>query len=180
MLDRRLRGCARDDRPRTHRGPESHGCLPGPDQSGRRRAADRGRVFVRARCPCSMSHEPWPACRLGAGVRPGSPLRQHSLQRRRDGCTKAGSTSKARRCPSPCFRTTARGSRISSARSRLPMFSSFPKSGEILFQGGVDDSHDASRASRVLISKPRSNPCARGPPTRINSRPKHRSCKIRR
>ena len=41
------------------------------------------------------------------------------------------------------------------------MFSVLAKSGEVLFQGGRDDSHDASPAPRMTISRPRFKTCTR-------------------
>lgn len=106
-------------------------------------------VFLSARCPCSASHEPL----LASLAREfGTQARFVGIHSNADEpAEESGAHFKQAALPFPVIQDT--GSRLADAFGAVKTPHAFVlgKNGEILFQGGVDDTHDAASATKPYL-----------------------------
>jgi peroxiredoxin len=106
-------------------------------------------AFLSARCPCSASHE---ATLAALAKEFGSEARFVGIHSNVDEPeTESSEHFKKSALPFPVIQDS--GSRLANefGAVKTPHVFVLAKSGEVLFQGGVDDSHDAHRASREYL-----------------------------
>jgi hypothetical protein len=106
-------------------------------------------VFLSARCPCSASHEPV----LAELAREFAPEARFVAIHSNADEPEAESAAHFKAAALPFAVIQDHGSRLADAFGALktPHVYVISSKGEILFQGGVDDSHDAAKAHRPYL-----------------------------
>jgi peroxiredoxin len=105
-------------------------------------------VFLSARCPCSMSHEPTLKA-LAEEFKEAKFIGVHSNSD--EDAQESASHFEAAHLPFPVIQDTAANLANQFGALKTPHVFVLNKEGKVIFQGGVDDSHNASRATQPFL-----------------------------